>query len=64
MTGTISDRRWKYTSPMTSTSVNSGICGKVNGRPPKSTVARFCRKYDTPIAEIKIEMRGALRNGR
>ncbi|UKI35995.1 MAG: hypothetical protein L6V93_18540 [Clostridiales bacterium] len=35
----------------------------ISGAPKKRYVAKFCKKYETPIAEIIIDILGALRSG-
>jgi len=46
------------TSPILITLVNISICGNGFGIPPNKTIAKFCNKNDTPIAEISIEILG------
>ena len=38
--------------------VRNGMTGYERGRPPVKYSAQFCRRYDTPIAEIMTDIRG------
>ena len=57
--------RCKRTAPMVMISVKNGIVGNSFCRPVNRTVAKFSIKYDTPMAEIRIDVEGEpfLRSG-
>ena len=52
------------TSPISTISCILPTAGNERGTPEKRTVARFSSRYETPMAEMSSEMRGASRRGR
>jgi hypothetical protein len=51
------------TLPIWNMRLRKGISGYGLGSAEKRYVARFCNRYDTPMAEIMIDIRGAVRSG-